>query len=93
MDQYEAVLALYQALNAIQIARSAGADAAAGPIMEKSAKLYEDARALHARGARSQDVIAAARQAAQTAEDARVVAARRRGTERTNTGAAERTTP
>ena len=77
MDQYEAVLALYQALNAIQIARAAGADASAGEIMSKATKLYEDARALQAKGAASNTVIAAARQAAQTAEDARAIAARR----------------
>ena len=46
MDQYEAVLALYQALNAMQIARAAGADREAGETMRKAEKLYEDARNL-----------------------------------------------
>jgi hypothetical protein len=80
MDQYEVVLALYQALNAIQIARAAGADATAGEIMRKADRLYEDARGLQSRGAPSSDVIAAARHAAQTAEDARVISTRRTST-------------
>ena len=40
MDKYEAVLALYQALNAIQIARAAGADATAGEVMRKADRSF-----------------------------------------------------
>jgi hypothetical protein len=76
MDQYEAVLALYQALNAIQIARAAGADRDAGDTMRKAVQLYENARNLQSRNAASREVVMTARQSAQTAEDARAIAAK-----------------
>jgi hypothetical protein len=76
MDQYEALLALYQALNAIQIARAAGADRDAGETMRKAEKLYEDARNLQSHNAASRQVIMMARQSAQTAEDARSISAK-----------------
>jgi hypothetical protein len=78
MDQYEALLALYQALNAIQIARAAGADQNAGDTMRKADQLYEEARGLQSRGAGSRQVVMIARQAAQTAEDARAISAKHR---------------
>jgi len=77
MDQYEAVLALYQALNAIQIARAAGADHHAAETMRRAEQLYEEARRLQSRNAESRQVVMTARQAAQTAEDARAIHARR----------------
>jgi hypothetical protein len=76
MDQYEAMLALYQALNAIQIARAAGADREAGETIRKAEKLYEDARNLQSRNAASREVVMMARQSAQTAEDARAITAK-----------------
>jgi hypothetical protein len=76
MDQYEAVLSLYQALNAIQIARAAGADREAGETMRKAEKLYEDARSLQSRNAASREIVTMARQSAQTAEDARAITAK-----------------
>jgi hypothetical protein len=78
MDQYEAMLALYRALNAIQIARAAGADRAASETMHKAVKLYEDARNLHSQNAASREVVMMARQSAQTAEDARAISAKHR---------------
>jgi hypothetical protein len=78
MDQYEATLALYQALNAIQIARAAGADREAADTMRKAEKLYEDARNLQSRSAASREVVMIARQSAQTAEDARAITAKHR---------------
>jgi len=78
MDQYEAMLSLYQALNAIQVARAGGADREAGETMRKAAELYEQARTLQSRGAGSREVVMLARQATQTAEDARSISARRR---------------
>ncbi len=78
MDQYEAMLALYQALNALQIARAGGADAEAAETMRKAEALYEQARSLQARGAASRQVVMLSRQATQTAEDARSISARRR---------------
>lgn len=77
MDQYEAVLALYQAFNAIQIARAAGADSQAASTMKRAEQLYEEARTLQSKNAASGQVIMMARQAAQTAEDARAIHTRR----------------
>lgn len=77
MGQYEAMLALYQALNAIQIARADGADREAGDTMRKAEDLYEEARKLQSRGAGSREVVTLARQATQTAEDARSISAKR----------------
>jgi hypothetical protein len=76
MDQYEAVLALYQALNAIQIARAAGADREAGETMRKAEQLYENARNLQTHNGASREVVMTARQSAQTAEDARAITAK-----------------
>ena len=76
MDQYEATLALYQALNAIQIARAAGADREAGETMRKAEKLYEQARNLQSSNAASREIVLMARQSAQTAEDARAISAK-----------------
>jgi len=76
MDQYEAVHALYQALNAIQIARAAGADREAGETMRKAVQLYENARDLQSHNAPSREVVMIARQSAQTAEDARAITAK-----------------
>jgi hypothetical protein len=76
MDQYEAVLALYQALNAIQIARAAGADRDAADTMRKAEQLYENARNLQTHNGTSREVVMTARQSAQTAEDARAISAK-----------------
>jgi hypothetical protein len=78
MDQYEAILSLYQALNAIQVARADGADRDAGETMRKAEALYEQARSLQSRGAASREVVTLSRQATQTAEDARSISAKRR---------------
>ena len=77
MDQYEAMLALYQALNAIQIARAAGADQGAADVMRRAEQLYEEARRLQSGKGESRQVVMTARQAAQTAEDARAIQAKR----------------
>ena len=77
MEQYEAMLALYQALNAIQIARAAGADQSAAEVMRRAEQLYEEARRLQSGNAKSRQVVMTARQAAQTAEDARAIQAKR----------------
>jgi hypothetical protein len=78
MDQYEAVLALYQALNAIQIARAAGAEQEAADTMRKAEQLYEQARGLQSQSNASRQVVMTARQAAQTAEDARAITVKRK---------------
>ena len=73
--EYEAVLALYQARNAIQIIKAEGVDARAQATMEKAEHLAQQAEQIPDRKANSERVISLARQAAQTAEDARNIAA------------------
>ncbi len=73
--EYEAVLALYQARNAIQIARAEGVDSRAHETLQKAERLQQEAEQIPDRKASSERVISLARQAAQTAEDARNIAA------------------
>lgn len=81
-DQYEALLEVYQAENAVQIARSMGADRFAPESLNKAIGLLENARATQARTEDSHMVVSLAREAAQTAEDARVIATKRRDEQR-----------
>ncbi len=74
LDQYDAVLALYQAQNALQIARAQGADRYATDTLRKAEQLYEQARALQGAKGKSKQIVTMAREAAQTAEDARAIA-------------------
>ena len=78
MDEYEALLELYQAQNAVQIAASAGAAEFAGDTYAKADQLLREAQARQARKAGVTAVVTVARQAAQTAEDARAIALRRK---------------
>lgn len=71
--QYESLQALYQALNAIQLASAHGADQSAPAVMQKARALYEQARSAQMAGSSSATVVAAAREAVQTAEDARLI--------------------
>ena len=73
--EYEAVLAIYQARNAIQIAKAEGVDARAQATLEKAEHLAQEAEQIPDRKANSERVISLARQATQTAEDARNIAA------------------
>ena len=73
--EYEAVLAIYQARNAIQIAKSEGIDARAQGTFEKAEHLEQQAEQIPDRKNNSDRVIMLARQAVQTAEDARNIAA------------------
>ena len=77
MDQYEAVVALYQAQNAIQIARVAGADHYAPETFQKAQQLYRNAQYYRDKKADSKTIVMTAREAAQAAEDARTIASRR----------------
>jgi Domain of unknown function (DUF4398) len=78
MAEYEETLQLYQALNAVQIAQSQGADQYAPDVFEKARQQYEKARQLQASHAGRSAVVTAARYAAQTAEDARTLALTRK---------------
>ena len=73
--EYEAVLALYQARNAIQIARAEGVDTRARETLQKAEHLAQEAEQIPDRKTNSERVIMLARQAVQTAEDARNIAA------------------
>ena len=70
-------LDLYEARNAVRIARWAGADVSAAESFQKASKLLEQAENYKLRKAGSKPVAMAAREAVQTAEDARLIAIKR----------------
>jgi len=70
-------LELYEARNAVQIARSAGADRFAAETFQKAEKSLAQAEAYQARNAGRKPVTMAAREAVQTSEDAKVIAVKR----------------
>lgn len=78
MPQYEALLELYQAENAVGIARAADAERYAPNTLAKAQQLLEDAQQLESGKVETSRVVESAREAAETAEDARVIAERRR---------------
>jgi outer membrane protein OmpA-like peptidoglycan-associated protein len=75
-------LELYEARNAVQIARWAGADRYAPESFEKAEQLLKQAESAQARKANRKSVAMTAREAAQTAEDARMIALKRQDQER-----------
>jgi flagellar motor protein MotB len=83
MSEYEAMSELYQAENAVGIARVARADQYAPNTFAKAQQMLEEARRLQGLGAGTSSlVVQNAREAAQTAEDARVIADRRQQEEK-----------
>ena len=74
MREYEAISELYQAQNAMGVARAAGADRYAANTFVKAQQLLTEAQQLQASKQDSARVVETAREAAQTAEDARVIA-------------------
>jgi len=74
-------LELYEARNAIQIARSSGADRYATETFQKAESNLKQAEAYRARNAGSKSVTMTARQAVQIAEDARAIAVKRQDDE------------
>src|SRR5262245_30598199 len=78
MHEYEALLELYQAQNAIAIARTGYAEQYAPNTLAKAQQLLDEARRLQRLKGNSSLVVQNAREAAQTAEDARVISERRR---------------
>ena len=74
-------LELYEARNAIQIARSSGADRFATETFQKAEGSLKESEAYRARNAGSKPVTMTARQAVQTAEDARAIAVKRQDDE------------
>jgi outer membrane protein OmpA-like peptidoglycan-associated protein len=75
-------LDLNQARNAVRIARWAHADADASDSFEKAQKALQQAEAYRARKAETKSISMMAREAAQTAEDARLVALKRQEDQR-----------
>jgi hypothetical protein len=73
--QYEAISALYQALNAIQIAHSQDADRYAPEQMSRARQLYNQARSYPID--LSKEIVSMAREATQIAEDGRAIAIKR----------------
>ncbi len=70
-------LELYEARNAVQIARSSGADTFATDTFQKAQADLKQAEAYRASNAGTKSVTMIARQAVQTAEDARAIAVKR----------------
>jgi outer membrane protein OmpA-like peptidoglycan-associated protein len=70
-------LEVYEARNAVQIARSMGADKFATETFQKAEKTLAEAEAYQARNAGTKPVTMTARTAVQTAEDARAIAVKR----------------
>jgi outer membrane protein OmpA-like peptidoglycan-associated protein len=70
-------LELYEARNAVQIARATGADRFASDTFAKAEKSLAQAEAYQARRAGKKPVTMTAREAVQTAEDARAIAVKR----------------
>ena len=70
-------LELYEARNAVQIARAVGADRFATETFQKAEKSLAQAEAYQARNAGKKPVTMTAREAVQTAEDARAIAVKR----------------
>jgi outer membrane protein OmpA-like peptidoglycan-associated protein len=77
-DRYEARLEVYQALNAVQIAQSAGAAEYAPDTLSKAEGLLSKAQSLERSKVDVSTIVTTARQAAQTADDARTIAVKRK---------------
>src|SRR5688572_15529132 len=77
LDLKQAPLEMYQARNAVDIARSRGAETHAPEIFSKAKGGLELAENALARKAKQQDIISLARQAIQASEDARALTAER----------------
>lgn len=78
MPEYEAVLTLYQARNAVQIARADGAERAAPDVFAKAQQYLGDAETQYAKKTDFDTVTTTARQAVQAASDARAIALRQK---------------
>jgi outer membrane protein OmpA-like peptidoglycan-associated protein len=77
-DRYEALLEVYQAQNAVQIAASVGAAEYAPDTFAKAQDQLRQAQELQRVKDSASSTVTMARQAAQTAEDARTIALRRK---------------
>lgn len=87
--EYDTLVQLYQAQNAVAIASSAGAERYAPDTLARAQQLLQDAQSLHSKKGNRSRIIEDAREAAQTAEDARVIAMQRQQEEKLRTASAE----
>jgi len=78
MDRYEELVEVYQAQNAVQIAQSVGADRYAPDTFAKAEQLLHQAQNAQVQRLDKSTIVTAARQAAQTAEDARTITIKRK---------------
>jgi outer membrane protein OmpA-like peptidoglycan-associated protein len=78
MDRYESMLEVYEAQNAVQIARAQGADRYAPDTFARAEEMLRNAQRFDAQKADRKTVVTEARHAAQTAEDARILAEQRK---------------
>jgi outer membrane protein OmpA-like peptidoglycan-associated protein len=78
MPEYEMLMEIYQAQNAVGIARAANAERYAPNTLAKAQQLFDEAQQLQHSKADRHRVIQSARQSAEVAEDARLIAERRK---------------
>jgi outer membrane protein OmpA-like peptidoglycan-associated protein len=78
MDRYEALLEVYEAQNAVQIARAERADRYAPDVFGRAEEMLRNAQRLEAQKSDRSTIVTEARHAAQTAEDARILATQRK---------------
>ena len=76
-SEYETLTELYQAENAVGVAATAGAQQFAPDTFAHAQQLLQEAQQMHAKKDDSHRVIEIARQASETAEDARLIAVQR----------------
>jgi outer membrane protein OmpA-like peptidoglycan-associated protein len=77
MNEYEQISQIYQAENALNLARAAGAETLAADTFAKAQQLLGDAKQKRENKAGTNFVVQSAREAAQTADDARAIAMKR----------------
>jgi outer membrane protein OmpA-like peptidoglycan-associated protein len=78
LSQYRATLELYEAQNALGIARADGAQKYAPDVYSRAQQELQEAQQLHASAGGKDSVVQHARAATEIAEDARIIAGRRR---------------
>lgn len=82
MNRYEAILEVYEAQNALGIARTANAPKYAPQTYAKAQQLYQTAQQMEAQKGDTSVIVQNAREAAETADDARQIAERRQEEEK-----------
>src|SRR5215471_18304388 len=87
-SEYEALIELYQAQNAIGIARESGAEQYAPTTFSKAEQLLASAQDWNRRKSGDRHVVEFAKEATQTAEDARIIAQQRQQDERVTAASA-----